>query len=151
MSNKSAVRLTITLAGIVVIIGAGIWYAVRATTPIERSIKGTILEIDPQARTATLEFIHPKTQQRFPLTGEIADDCAILLNGRPLTPADLRVGMRVEAHGLLYRGMMAPRVVATRVSVLDEGAIVVPTPTSQPAASLDAAGQPRTQPSHATP
>ena len=132
MSSTARTRLIVGLVGVVVIVGAGLYYATSSNAPVERTLTGTLLAIDPAARVATLEFVHPKTQQRFPLRGEVAPECEIVnATGEPVALSDLPIGAKVEAHGLLYRGLTSRRVVATRVRWLD-----APTePTSAPAES----------------
>ncbi|MBN2445976.1 MAG: hypothetical protein JXO22_04590 [Phycisphaerae bacterium] len=137
MSRQSG-SMVVAVIGLLVIAGGGGWYLYKQTLPVERSVSGKITSLDSEQRTAVLEVIHPKTGDVIEISGEVSPDCQILMDGKQATMADLAAGMRVNAHGLLYRGSRPPRVVATRVvvetaTVAEEQTSSAPAPTTQPA------------------
>lgn len=118
MAAKQKTRLIVGVVGIVVAVIGGALYVNNALQPTSGKITGTITELDLNQRTATLEFIHPKTGKRYELVGTVSPDCVITRDGEQIALDALAVGTTVSAEGLLYRA--SQQVVATRVEVLAE-------------------------------
>lgn len=76
---------------------------VRNTTSIVEMGRGTIRTLDVATRQASVEVIVPATGVTRELHGEVASDCAIEIDGKPATLADLRVGDAVEVRARIDR------------------------------------------------
>ncbi len=93
--------------------GAGNFFARRIGTPIEflrtssrhfvHEASGTVVAVDPAARTAKLEMIDPANRATRQFDGAIPETCTITVNGRRATLADLRVGDAVQARVRIER------------------------------------------------
>lgn len=118
-----SVRIGLFVVLSVGVLGGGVVY--RYSQPIEREVEGRIVTLDAAARTATLEFKHPKTGESITLAGDVTPTCDIRIDGQAAQLADLKVGEKVKVKGRMYRlsnEVHAERVTANRA-------------TSQPASS----------------
>jgi hypothetical protein len=133
MAKDMKTRLIIAVVAIVVVIVVGSEYR-RQQKDSVRQIEGTITAIDVAARQASVEFVHPKSGQRFQLAGDVPADCEIRIDDKPATLADLKVGDVVQVKGTMgdNRRVTATAVWATRST---------PTATA-PAAASRPAGAP---------
>ncbi len=96
--------------GMVFCLGAGLYHALFGIIPPEAQVEATITKIKLEKQRARFEFIHPQTGDIAQLGSSIPDSCEILIDGKPATLANLRVGDKVTARGLVYPG---GRVVGT--------------------------------------
>jgi hypothetical protein len=101
-----------------------------------RTISGRITSIDTNSRTASLEFVHPKTGETLRLHGQVPLDCDIRIDDRPATLAELQPGERVEVEGIVHRDRTLS---AIRVRVSRSAGS-----SSKPAAERTESGQPAT-------
>jgi hypothetical protein len=60
--------------------------------PREEGVDGTITYVDPETRTATLEFISPRNGKQMEMKGTVPPECEILLNGMPAKMEDIKAG-----------------------------------------------------------
>ena len=58
----------------------------------------TIVSIDPESRTATIEYVQPKTGRALQIEGYVAPECDIRIDGEPATMRDLRIGEQAEVQ-----------------------------------------------------
>jgi hypothetical protein len=124
-------RIIIAVVGVAVVVIAAVQYRKQREKSL-RQIQGTITSIDVASHMAAIEFVHPKSGQRFQLSGRVPPTCDIRINGEPATLADLKVGEQVRVEGSIDS---SKRVVAKSVWVTR-----APAPASAPAVSP--AGQP---------
>lgn len=94
------------------------WQIVRpGGPPRERTLSGAVItQLDVAARTAEIEFIHPKTGDSVRLSGRVPPACEIQVNGLPATLAELRVGDMVDVGGTVQRRLLTYVVEAHWVS-----------------------------------
>lgn len=111
------------VVAVALLIGGG-FYVYRLLQPREGRVRGVITEVDAAQRTATLEFVHPRTGDTFELRGTVPAETPIHGPGGELAFDDVAVGSEVEARGLLYPDR---RIVALEVTVLS--------PATQPVAA----------------
>lgn len=99
MDNNLKRRVGIAIVGVVVI--AGVWGTVkwRGTGWVTRTVEGTIVELDPATRRATLEVIHPKTGEPIRIPGRVPPECSLEIDGAPARLADLRIGDTAKVRG----------------------------------------------------
>ena len=64
----------------------------------------TIIALDPERRTAEIEFIHPRSGLPRQVKGVIPEGCPIYLNGEPAVRglAELRVGDTGSVCGVMH-------------------------------------------------
>lgn len=105
MTNSARKMVVLVLVGIVVVVSLGIGVVRRMTDMQVRTISGTIMSIDVQARTASIEFVHPKTGRTLQIDGTVPPGCDISIDGRPASMEDLRVGEQAEVEGTIHRDM----------------------------------------------
>ena len=112
MTQKAKQRLIGVLV-VVLILGGG---AIYAMAPRTVKVKGTLVSVDPAARTATLRYVEKKTGQTKEIVGRAAPDCQVTLDGRSVPLTDLRPGDEVEVRGkhTLLAGAAAQSVQAHR-------------------------------------
>jgi hypothetical protein len=101
MSAKRKTRPVLAAAAVVILLAAWLGYKINKRTHVVREISGTVLSVDPDERTASIEFIHPRTGKAFQLTGHVPETCDITIDGKPATLRDIRVGDVVRAQGAL--------------------------------------------------
>jgi hypothetical protein len=99
MKRETTQRVIIGVVGLAVAVTVW-WVAQRRPLAFTREIQGTVIAVDPAARTASLEFPHPRTGELLTLEGSVPADCEIRVNGKPATIADVHVGdvVRVKGH-----------------------------------------------------
>lgn len=112
-------RKAVVVTFIVVVALAAITWQVIRSIPQTRyyTLEGALITaIDPQARTAEIEFIHPRSGRVQRLTGTLAPGGQITLNGRPATVDELMAGDTVTVGGMVGRDLTvaADKVFATR-------------------------------------
>jgi len=69
-----------------------------------RQVKGTITAVNSASRQASIEVLDPATGQVEEYTGSVPVDCAISINGKQVTLAELRIDDKVEVQGRVVRG-----------------------------------------------
>lgn len=116
--NASHRKALIVTFIVVVAVAAIAWQAIKSI-PRARyyTLEGAIITaIDPSARTAEIEFIHPRSGRVQRLSGTLAPGGQITLNGAPATIEDLKVGDTVTVGGMVGRDLTvaADKVFATR-------------------------------------
>jgi hypothetical protein len=138
MAHPARARIIIAVIGIVVVAMVGITVVRRLTRERDRTITATILAIDPQARTASIEFVHPKTGKTLELEGRVPEECDIQIDGRPAKLSDLRVGERAEVNGTIHANITLSanwvRVTRAAKTTPVPGTTPATTATSGPAA-----------------
>jgi len=96
------------VVGIVVVVVVGIvaWRAVRLVPRARvHTIDGaTITALDPERRTAEIEFIHPRSGLPGQVKGMIPEGCPIYINDQAAANgiADLRVGDTGSVRGVMH-------------------------------------------------
>lgn len=66
------------------------------------TVTGRIVRIDLEARTAAIEFRHPKSGQLMTVEGDIPTACDIQIDGRPASLADLQVDETITVRGTIH-------------------------------------------------
>ena len=102
MTPKARKAILLVVIGVVVL--AAVWWQVwRQTRPRIYLLKAaTITKLDPLARTAEIEFTHPKSGRTMRVPSSIPADCQIYINDTPATLTDLRVGDSVSGQVVIY-------------------------------------------------
>lgn len=133
MTKDMKTRIIVAVIGVAIVVVVGTQYRKTRTKSLHQT-QGTILSIDVASRQATIEFVHPKSGQRFQLAGDVPADCNIHIDGKPATLADLKVGEQVRVEGTVGRDkhVVAKSVWVTRA----------PTTTSAPTATTRPSGAP---------
>lgn len=128
MPKPTRKRLLIATGGIVVILAA-VCIVVALCVPHEqvRTVIGTITHINLATRTATIEFIHPKSGRTLAIDGTAPPDCDIRIDGQPAQLTDLRIGEEVEVEGTIHGDMT---ITANWVRVARAGRPATTTPTT---------------------
>ena len=99
-ARKWVLAVVLVVAGV-----AAIEFLRTSSRRFVHEASGTVVAVDPAARTAKLEMIDPANGATRQFDGAIPETCKITINGRPATLADLRVGdavqvrVRIERHG----------------------------------------------------
>lgn len=99
-ARKWVLAVVLVVAGV-----AAIEFLRTSSRRFVHEASGTVVAVDPAARTAKLEMIDPANGATRQFDGAIPETCTITLNGRPAALADLRVGdavqvrVRIERHG----------------------------------------------------
>jgi hypothetical protein len=119
MALNASGRKALIVTFLVVVGVAAIAWQVIKSIPQARyyTLEGAIITaIDPPARTAEIEFIHPRSGRVQRLKGTLAPGGEITLDGAPATIDDLRVGDTVTVGGMVGRDLnvAADKVLATR-------------------------------------
>ncbi|MFH1747115.1 MAG: hypothetical protein ABIG44_08735 [Planctomycetota bacterium] len=124
-------RLVISLAGALLLVAAICVVVLVITRARVHTITGTITALDVSSRTATLEFVHPKSGRTITLEGSVPLDCDIRIDDRPADLADLRVGEEASVGGAIHGDMSvtANWVRISRATVSDPTTTL---PTRQP-------------------
>ena len=130
-SPPSQRKLALLIVPIIIVaalagVGGYLW---RLAQPqeVKKPIEGTVLAIDVGARTAAIEFVHPKSGELMKIEGEIAEDCRLHAHGSDVALADMHAGDKVKVAGKLYK-FPAVRMVATDVELVQRRVV----PTTQP-------------------
>jgi hypothetical protein len=123
------------IVGLVIVAAVGItgWEIFRPGEPPRvRELTGAeITALDPAAGSAEIEFAHPKTGKLMRLHGTVGEECEILLNGEPVTVADLQVGDTVDVRGRIHQSFTDVTVEALWVSARREVASSAPEADSE--------------------
>jgi len=95
------------IAGVAVL--AATFFVLR---PDVRSVKGTVVRVDPATRRATLEIVDPRGGNAFEITGSIPPECEILIDEQKASLEDIRIGDFARVKGRLYwdKSVIAQRV-----------------------------------------
>lgn len=101
MGTESRKRIATALIGVAVLATAGLGYAYRELRPKVHTVEGTIVQLDPESRRATIEIRHPRTGQLIDVRGEVPADCEIHIDGQPASLADLKLGERARVQGTI--------------------------------------------------
>ena len=93
-ARKWVLAVVLVVAGV-----AAIEFLRTSSRRFVHEASGTVVAVDPSARTAKLEMIDPANGATRQFDGAIPETCTITVNGRPATLADLRVGDAVPVTG----------------------------------------------------
>jgi hypothetical protein len=111
-----------------VILAALVVYFRERSVGVLRTVQATLTQIDLAQRTATVQFIHPRSGETISLKGMVSADCSVEVDGRPAALADLVIGDRAWVQGVISRN---DTVSAVRVWVYRKE----PVPPKAPATS----------------
>ena len=103
MDSAGKKILLLSIIGVVAA-GAIVWQVVRAV-PRARAAKidsAVITFIDPKTRRAEIEFIHPRSGRVTTISGTLAPNGVVTINGQAATVDDLRVGDRASVGGMFH-------------------------------------------------
>ena len=128
MTKSVKNTVVLILVGIVVVVSLGIGVVRRMTDMQVRTISGTIMSLDAQARMASIEFVHPKTGRTLQIDGTVPPGCDIRIDDEPADMDDLRIGEQAEVEGTIHRDMTIS-VNWVRVSRTGNGSTTRPTST----------------------
>jgi len=139
------IRIVVLLV-LVLAIGIVVWRVTRPQAAVRELSNATITAIDAGAGTAEIEFVHPKSGQKVPLSANVGPKCSITLDGKPAALKDLRVGDKANVRGILTKSLLGSSVEPLEVTVKrGTGAASAPV-ASRPAAtaptSAPTAGKP---------
>lgn len=131
MTSRARKVILLVAIGVVVLAAVG-WQVRRLTRPRTYLLKAaTITKLDPQARTAEIEFTHPKSGRTMRVPGLIPADCQIYINDTPATLTDLQVGDSVSGQVVIhYDQSVTPTWVRVKRPVADSA------PASAPAEAI---------------
>lgn len=140
--TRRQARIIIILL-VVVILGDLTWQLLRPRKAGKvRELTGaTITAIDPHQRTAEIEFLHPKSGEKMRLAADVPAGCEILLDGKPLPLAELRVGDKVDVKGTINQTLLGASVHPQQVRVV-RASTTPPIATAPAPATAPAAGTP---------
>jgi hypothetical protein len=113
-----------------------------AEEDIETSIievEGTVMKINPNARTVTVRSYNKKNDREVEAVVEIGDETEIMINGSLAKLSDVKIGERARGNVRIIRQDEEKRFVALRVQV--ERAEVIVAPTATPEAEGDDASK----------
>jgi hypothetical protein len=86
-------------------------------TPKYRHIEGKITAIDQETGEVTVLGYHPKTKSEIEITGTLANEAEILIDGKTAALEDLKVGDQVEVTGKAIKKNHERQYLAVRVRV----------------------------------
>jgi hypothetical protein len=143
VAAKTRKTLLLIVLGVVVL-GLVAWQASRALRPREYTLQNArLVKLDVAARTAEIEFVHPKSGRTQALNGRVPDDCPITINDQPATLEQLRPGDVAAVRGTVYsdRVVQAQWVKVTRSASQPARPATAPsTPSPAQSASAPADG-----------
>ncbi|MCO6435613.1 MAG: hypothetical protein J5J06_00820 [Phycisphaerae bacterium] len=128
------------LFGGIAAVGLLVWggfYVYDEARPRVVSANATITAIDVPARTASVQFIHPRSGRKMTVSGDVAPDCEIMVAGKPAKLSDVPVGSIAKVTAIRHAEGGAT---ATHIIVEDK-------PRTTPAEDPEAASSPGT-PTH---
>jgi hypothetical protein len=102
MANQKRTRAVVAIIGIVVLVALGGGGVRRLLHTEVRTVSGTVTRIDPAARVASIQIVHPKTGQTITIDGRVPPDCDIQIDQQPAALHDLRVGDAVTVEGTVH-------------------------------------------------
>jgi hypothetical protein len=142
---RSAKRIRfIVILALVLAVGIVVWRIARPQVAVRELKDATITMIDSGTGTAGIEFVHPKSGQKVPLSASVGPKCTITLDGKPVTLKDLRIGDKVDVRGVVTKSLadisVEPQQVTARRAT---------STTSAPTASRPAATAPGAAPTSA--
>ena len=127
-------RARIGLVGLVVVAVAGGVYMWKVAQPVHAEIRGKILSMDVATRTGQIEYVHPKNGNVYELTGTVATDCKILIDGKPGSLDAFKPGDKIDAKGLVYRtGKIIAQELCLVRDATSAASDAAPAQSSQPA------------------
>jgi len=101
------------IVGLVLVVWAAM-YVLDEFKPHYVTVTGTLVEVDPDARTATLKFVHPKSGKPMTVKGQVPPDCQILIDGKPQPFDALKSGSEATVEATIRGGA---GVTATKIVV----------------------------------
>ncbi|HSW46813.1 MAG TPA: hypothetical protein VLM89_14730 [Phycisphaerae bacterium] len=133
MTSDQKKRIVIGMVVVTVVAVVAVRFALRYAASTVVTVPGKIVEFDPVARTATFEFIRPKTGEVTRLSGDVPEDCEIQIDGRPAGLADVKVGDAATITARVTEGNRAwPLKVKVR-RAMSPGSGPAAAPASSPA------------------
>ncbi|MFO0838723.1 MAG: hypothetical protein U1D55_09355 [Phycisphaerae bacterium] len=125
---KNRQKIVIAVVGLIVVGVAAYVQVNRAAESKVRRIRGTVVSVDPLARRATIEFVHPRSGKTIRVTGEAAPNCDVRIGERSASMDEVRVGDSVVVEGAMRAGV----VTATSVQIERASQAAETTSASQP-------------------
>jgi hypothetical protein len=104
------------LASIIACVGAGC--KDKSDAPKVRHLKGRVVSIDPESEIVTGSFYIEQQQKEMELSGKLAPDAEIMINGRTATLKDVRIDDSVEVTGYEEKHDGERKLVAQRVEII---------------------------------
>ncbi len=130
MAKNDKIRIGVGIIGVVLVLVIG--SKMRSSDkPKEREIEGTITAVNVSLRTASVEFVHPKTGQTMTISSEIPPDCDIQIDGKPAQLEDVRVGESARVVGTMQKDKSVT-VRAVRIT-RTTGTVPAAAPATRPA------------------
>jgi hypothetical protein len=127
--------LGLSLFGILILGGCG----EDNETPKYRQLDGRVSKIDQATGTVEMNWYNDKMKKEVSITGKLAPDAEILINGMTARLEDVHVDDAVKVTGRIEKAPSGERqVVATKVEVTRPEL----TPSTHPAATKPASQQP---------
>lgn len=105
MQENRRKRLIIAVVGVTAVVLGFVAYASKTFTSVEREIDGRIVELDANARTASLEIVHPKSGQLIVVDGKAGPQCEVTVDGKAASLDDLRIGDRAHVRARITPDM----------------------------------------------
>ncbi len=131
MTKDTRTRVIVGIIGVVVVLAIATQVRKGKSKTI-RQIEGKITAVDVVTRTASIEFVHPKSGQVHEISSYVPPNCEIMIDGQPGEMADIQVGEMVRAEGAIGRDN---EVSVKRVWVSRKGAATQPAATRPAGAS----------------
>ncbi len=100
--------------------------------PQHKSIKGRVTSIDVASGQVQMLWYNEKEKQERPITGTLAADAEILINGRTARLEDVMIDDTVEVTGRREKEDGQPKLVAVKVTVTRTTTEPADSPASQP-------------------
>ena len=100
----------------------------KSDAPTTHLLKGRVTKIDAASGIVTGKFWNKKNEE-MDLSGKLAPDAEIMIDGRTATLEDVQIGDEVEVEGFEEKQDGEPRMIAKKVRVKRA------TPGTQPAAT----------------
>jgi hypothetical protein len=113
-------------------------------TPKYQHIEGKITAIDQDTGEVTVLGVHPKTKSEIEITGKLAPEAEILIDGKTATLENLKIGDQVKVTGRAVRENHEKHYLATRVQVERAEQSTINLTTTTPAEESEK-GTPSTQ------
>jgi len=107
----------------------------KSTTPKAHTLKGRVTKIDAASGVVTGKFVNKKTGEDMDLSGKLAPDAEIMIDGRTANLNEVEIGDEVEVIGFDEKQDDDHHMIAKKVKITRS------TPSTRPA----------TRPAEATP
>ncbi len=105
----------------------------KSDAPKVRHLKGRVVRIDPDSQIVTGSFYIEQQQKELELSGKLAPNAEIMINGRTATLQDVRVDDVVEVTGWEEKHGGERKLIAQRVEITRSGPETQPAGTTLPA------------------